>query len=137
VNASCLLALWHFEASQRSMTCETTCLFTGCRAHSTLMGEGDTGSFCFLIPRSNNSRFFSLLQRCLIVKLFMASVSKLGNAGAPSLACLLHDMQISGCRVPAYEQAFVWSFACNPARGRFSPFPTILLVLYVRVHCFF
>jgi hypothetical protein len=27
------------------MTCEATCSFTGCRAHSALMGDGGTGSF--------------------------------------------------------------------------------------------
>jgi hypothetical protein len=45
VKASCLSALWHFEASPGAVTCETACPFTGCRAHSALMGDGGTGSF--------------------------------------------------------------------------------------------
>jgi hypothetical protein len=28
-----------------AMTCEDACLFTGCRAHGALMGDGGTGSF--------------------------------------------------------------------------------------------
>jgi hypothetical protein len=51
-NASCLSALWHFEASPGAMTCETIHPFIGCGAHSAVMGDGSTGSFCLLIPQT-------------------------------------------------------------------------------------
>jgi hypothetical protein len=34
---------------QGAITCETIQPFTGCGAHSALMGTGGTGSFCLLI----------------------------------------------------------------------------------------
>jgi hypothetical protein len=34
------------------MTCETAHPFAGCRAHSALVGDGGTGSFCLLIPQT-------------------------------------------------------------------------------------
>jgi hypothetical protein len=43
--ASCLSALWFFEASPRAVTCEATCPFIGYGAHSALMEDGGTGSF--------------------------------------------------------------------------------------------
>jgi hypothetical protein len=41
---------------QGAITCETTCPFTGCRAHSALMGDGGTGHFCLLILCGEQSR---------------------------------------------------------------------------------
>jgi hypothetical protein len=37
------------------MSFETACPFTGCCAHSALMGDGDTSSFCLLIPQTQQS----------------------------------------------------------------------------------
>jgi hypothetical protein len=37
---------------QGAITCETIHPFTGCGAHSALMEDGGTGSFCLLIPQT-------------------------------------------------------------------------------------
>jgi hypothetical protein len=48
--ASCLLVLWHFEASPGGH--EATCPFTGCRAHSALRGDGALAHFVFWTPQA-------------------------------------------------------------------------------------
>jgi hypothetical protein len=41
------------------MTCEATCPFTGYGAHSVLMEDGSTGSFCLLIPQTQHTALYT------------------------------------------------------------------------------